>query len=88
MALVHVAAAALWAATVVLAATSAAAQPLEADRLAGATQLFTQYLGQHVRIAAQRFSELKRYTSPFSLLVGRREDGPWLILEETSESQP
>jgi hypothetical protein len=154
---VRVATAALWAATVVLVVASAAGQPLEADRLAGATRLFTQYVnlekgywpavgdlfaddavikntrrypngevrqipltapqyrellkqamplakargdrstysdvmytadGPHVRISAQRFSELKRYTSPFSLLVGRREDGRWLILEETSESQP
>ena len=136
---------------------AASAQSLEADRLAGATRLFTQYVnlekgywpavgdlyaddavirnlrryptgevrelsltapqyrellkqamplakargdrstysevtyiaeGSNVRVTAQRYSELKRHSSPLSLLVGRREDGRWLILEERSESQP
>ncbi|MGH7373668.1 MAG: hypothetical protein ACREJY_05525 [Candidatus Rokuibacteriota bacterium] len=44
--------------------------------------------GPNVRITATRFSELKRYSSPLSLLVGRRADGRWMIYEELSESQP
>jgi hypothetical protein len=44
--------------------------------------------GPNVRITATRFSELKRYSSPLSLLVGRRPDGRWMIYEELSESQP
>jgi hypothetical protein len=44
--------------------------------------------GLNVRITATRFSELKRYSSPLSLLVGRRPDGRWMIYEELSESQP
>jgi hypothetical protein len=43
--------------------------------------------GERVRIKCQRFSELKKYTSPLSLLVGPSPDG-WLIFEELSESQP
>jgi len=41
-----------------------------------------------VRIRASRFSELKNYTSPISLLVGPSPTGPWLIYEEISESRP
>lgn len=41
-----------------------------------------------VRISATRFSELKKYASPFSLLVGPGPDGNWLIFEEVSESRP
>lgn len=41
-----------------------------------------------VRITAQRFSELKKYTSPLSLLVKADARGKWLIYEELSESQP
>lgn len=44
--------------------------------------------GPNVRITATRFSELKRYSSPLSLLVARRADGRWMIYEELSESQP
>jgi hypothetical protein len=44
--------------------------------------------GPNVRIAGQRTSTMKKYTSPFSLLVGADEKGKWLILEEITESQP
>jgi hypothetical protein len=44
--------------------------------------------GERVRIQAARFSELKNYTSPISLLVGPSPDGKWLIYEERSESRP
>lgn len=44
--------------------------------------------GSGVRITATRFSELKRYYSPLSLLVMPQSNGVWLIVEELSESRP
>jgi len=44
--------------------------------------------GERVRIRCTRFSELKRYSSPYSLLVGPAHNGEWLILEEISETRP
>lgn len=44
--------------------------------------------GARVRIRASRFSELKKYTSPITLLVGPSANGRWLIYEEVSESRP
>ena len=44
--------------------------------------------GSRVRIRASRFSELKKYTSPITLLVGPSANGQWLIYEEVSESRP
>jgi hypothetical protein len=44
--------------------------------------------GAGVRIKAKRFSELKRYYSPISILVRPDSSGRWVILEELSESQP
>ena len=44
--------------------------------------------GARVRITASRYSELKNYTSPLSLLVGPSASGKWLIYEESSESRP
>jgi hypothetical protein len=44
--------------------------------------------GARVRIVCARFSVLKNYTSPISLLVGLGPAGAWLILEELSESRP
>ena len=41
-----------------------------------------------VRIACQRYSNLKNYTSPISLLVSPGREGGWFIVEELSESQP
>jgi hypothetical protein len=43
---------------------------------------------ERVRIACQRYSELKKYTSPLVLVVGPAPGGDWLIFEELSESQP
>lgn len=44
--------------------------------------------GDNVRIKTMRYSEMKRYESPFSLLVGRCADGNRGILEELSHSRP
>ena len=44
--------------------------------------------GERVRIEATRYSELKKYSSPFTLVVGPGEDGTWLIFEEVGESRP
>ena len=44
--------------------------------------------GARVRILCARFSVLKNYTSPISLLVGAGPNGSWLIFEELSESRP
>lgn len=44
--------------------------------------------GSGVRILASRFSNLKKYSSPISLLVAPNVNGQWLIREELSESQP
>jgi hypothetical protein len=44
--------------------------------------------GSGVRIAAKRYSVLKQYSSPLSLLVTPDETGKWSIREELSESQP
>ncbi len=44
--------------------------------------------GNSVLITATRFSVLKNYHSPISLLVARTTSGNWLIIEELSESRP
>jgi hypothetical protein len=44
--------------------------------------------GVRVRIACARYSELKGYTSPISLVVGPGPGGSWLVFEERSESRP
>jgi hypothetical protein len=44
--------------------------------------------GARVRIGCARFSVLKNFTSPVSLLVGPGPTGSWLVFEESSESQP
>jgi hypothetical protein len=43
--------------------------------------------GARVRIDATRFSESKRYSSPYSALVGPDVDGRWLIFEERTVTQ-
>ncbi len=43
--------------------------------------------GGKVRIVATRYSELKKYSSPLSMLVAKKDD-KWLIVEEISESKP
>ena len=44
--------------------------------------------GARVRVVCARFSELKGYTSPISVLGGPGPAGAWLIFEELSESRP
>jgi hypothetical protein len=44
--------------------------------------------GANVRISCSRYSELKKYTTPYTLLVGPGRTGRWQILEELSESRP
>jgi hypothetical protein len=44
--------------------------------------------GARVRIEATRYSELKKYSSPFVLVVGPSDSGAWQILEEVGESRP
>ena len=44
--------------------------------------------GDNVRITTTRYSLLKKYSSPMSLLVGACNSGEWAILEELSESIP
>ena len=44
--------------------------------------------GDKVRISATRYSLLKKYSSPVSLLVGANDRGEWQILEEITESIP
>lgn len=44
--------------------------------------------GSGVRVRAKRFSDLKKYSSPISLLVAPNASGQWLIREELSESRP
>ncbi len=41
-----------------------------------------------VRIKATRYSVLKDYYSPYSLLVGQNSEGNWLIYEENTETKP
>jgi hypothetical protein len=41
-----------------------------------------------VRVVCARFSVLKDYTAPISMLVGPGPGGAWLIFEELSESRP
>jgi hypothetical protein len=43
--------------------------------------------GARVRIGCTRYSELKGYSSPISLLVGPGPGVAWLIFEELSESR-
>jgi len=42
--------------------------------------------GNNVRIKAMCYSELRRYSTPISILVGPDATGKWLILEELTES--
>lgn len=67
-----------------------ATMPLAATRGDISTYSAVSYTheGERVRITATRFSELKKYSSPISLLVGPSKSGSWLIFEELSESQP
>ncbi len=66
------------------------AMPLAKARGDTSTYSDIKYIleGERVLITCSRFSELKKYSSPLSLLVGSDKDGKWLISEEISESQP
>lgn len=44
--------------------------------------------GDKVRITATRYSVMKDYSAPHTLLVGPDTDGTWRILEESGESRP
>ena len=44
--------------------------------------------GRNVRITATRYSLMKKYSSPLSMLVSADGKGEWRILEEISESIP
>lgn len=44
--------------------------------------------GDNVRITATRYSVMKDYSAPHTLLVGPDTDGTWRILEESGESRP
>jgi hypothetical protein len=44
--------------------------------------------GNNVRVTATRYSILKKYSSPFALLIGPCKGGEWAVLEQFSESQP
>ena len=44
--------------------------------------------GSRIRIRATRFSALKKYASPYSLVVGPDTSGRWLIYEERSITKP
>ena len=44
--------------------------------------------GSAVRIHLNRYSELKKHTSPMVLLVGPDKAGQWVVLEELTESIP
>ena len=47
-----------------------------------------QRRGARVWIRATRYSALKHYSSPYSLLVGPDASGTWLIYEERSVTRP
>ena len=41
-----------------------------------------------IRITCSRYSELKKFTSPYTLVIGPDGSGVWQIREELSESRP
>jgi hypothetical protein len=67
-------------------------QALPVARARGDRSTYTQCVyepqGPRVRITCARYSELKKYSSPYVLVVGPGGSGRWQILEELSESQP
>jgi len=44
--------------------------------------------GSMVRITVRLHNELKNYSVPYELLVGKGADGAWLIFTETVQSKP
>jgi hypothetical protein len=67
-----------------------AAMPLAKARDDRSTYSGIQYAteGNGVRVKATRYSLLKKYASPISLLLAPDGKGRWLVFEELSESQP
>ena len=67
-------------------------QALPVARARGDRSTYTQCVyepqGPRVRITCARYSELKKYSSPYTLVVGPSASGRWQILEEHSESRP
>lgn len=67
-------------------------QAMPLAKLRGDTNIYSEISyskeGAMVRIRATRFSNLKNYASPLSLLVSPDDNGRWLIREELSESRP
>ncbi|HEX9868133.1 MAG TPA: hypothetical protein VGC99_05975 [Candidatus Tectomicrobia bacterium] len=52
------------------------------------TGISYQRQGARVWIRTTRYSALKQYSSPYSLLVGPDVSGTWLIYEERSVTRP
>jgi hypothetical protein len=44
--------------------------------------------GGMVRITSRLHNELKNYSTPYEILVGKNGDGAWLIFTETIQSHP
>ncbi len=67
-------------------------QTMPLAKLRGDTNTYSEVSfskeGLMVRIRATRFSNLKKYSSPISMLVARDDTGRLLIYEEISESRP
>jgi len=67
-------------------------QALPVARARGDRSTYTQCVyepqGPRVRITCARYSELKKYSSPYTLVVGPSGSARWQILEEVSESRP
>jgi hypothetical protein len=67
-------------------------QALPVARTRGDRSTYTQCVYEpqapRVRITCARYSELKKYSSPYTLVVGPGSSGRWQILEEHSESRP
>ncbi|MGZ8900743.1 MAG: hypothetical protein ACXW3Z_11660, partial [Limisphaerales bacterium] len=64
------------------------AMPLAKQR--GDTNRYTEVAYKEedgkVRITSTRYSDLKKYSSPFTMVIAKRGD-KWLIVEEESESK-
>lgn len=65
---------------------------MPAAKAKGDTSKYTNVVytpeGANIRITADRYSEMKKYSSPLSLLVGQCNGGEWAVLEELSQSRP
>lgn len=52
------------------------------------SQVTYKRIGGKVKISAKRYSLLKKYTSPLTVIVAPDSKKRWLIVEEHSESRP